>query len=84
VGDLGRAIPLFERTLCDRERVLGSCHPDTLTLLSNLAIAHEAVGDSARAIPLFEHILRDCERLLGPGYPIVMVARANLDRGRRP
>ena len=29
-GDLGRAIPLFEQTLTDRERVLGPDHPDTL------------------------------------------------------
>jgi hypothetical protein len=31
VGDLGRAIPLFEQTLADRTRVLGPDHPDTLT-----------------------------------------------------
>ncbi|MET8860468.1 tetratricopeptide repeat protein, partial [Streptomyces sp. NPDC004579] len=31
MGDLGRAIPLFEQTLTDRVRVLGEDHPDTLT-----------------------------------------------------
>jgi hypothetical protein len=30
-GDLGRAIPLFERILADAERALGVDHPDTLT-----------------------------------------------------
>jgi Tetratricopeptide repeat len=29
-GDLGRAIPLFEQTLADRERVQGADHPNTL------------------------------------------------------
>ena len=37
VGDLGRAIPLYEPTLADRERVLGPDHPDTLTSRNNLA-----------------------------------------------
>jgi len=27
-GDLGRAIPLYEQTLADRERALGGDHPD--------------------------------------------------------
>ncbi|RRD22244.1 tetratricopeptide repeat protein, partial [Actinomyces bowdenii] len=30
VGDLGRAIPLYEQNLADRERVLGADHPSTL------------------------------------------------------
>ena len=36
-GRLDEAIPLFERTLADRERVLGEAHPDTLTTRNNLA-----------------------------------------------
>ncbi|MEU8396999.1 tetratricopeptide repeat protein [Nonomuraea sp. NPDC048892] len=35
-GDLGRAIPLHERTLADRERVLGADHPTTRTVRDNL------------------------------------------------
>ena len=30
-GRLDEAIPLYEQTLADRERVLGADHPDTLT-----------------------------------------------------
>ena len=44
-GDLGRAIPLFEQTLADRERVLGLDHPDTLSSRSNLARAYWSAGD---------------------------------------
>jgi len=29
-GRLDEAIPLYERTLTDRERILGADHPDTL------------------------------------------------------
>ena len=36
-GDLGRAIPLYEQTLADRERVLGADHPQTLVSRNNLA-----------------------------------------------
>ena len=38
-GDLGRAIPLYEQTLADRQRVLGADHPDTLGSRNNLAYA---------------------------------------------
>lgn len=38
-GGFGEAIPLFERTLADCERVLGADHPDTLSSRHNLAAA---------------------------------------------
>jgi Tetratricopeptide repeat len=41
-GRLDEAIPLFERTLADCERILGKHHPDTLTSRNNLAGAYEA------------------------------------------
>ena len=68
-GDLGRAVPLFEATLADRERVLGPDHPHTLTSRNNLACAYESAGDLGRAVPLFEATLADCERVLGPDHP---------------
>ena len=39
-GDLGRAIPLYEQALAERERVLGADHPHTLTARNNLAAAY--------------------------------------------
>ncbi|MER5387355.1 toll/interleukin-1 receptor domain-containing protein, partial [Streptomyces sp. NPDC002688] len=64
-GDLGRAIPLFEQTLTDSQRVLGEDHPHTLTFRNNLAGAYRSVGDLGRAIPLFEQTLTDSQRVLG-------------------
>ncbi|MFI6743376.1 tetratricopeptide repeat protein [Nonomuraea sp. NPDC050451] len=78
VGDLGRAIPLLEATLADRERVLGSDHPGTLASRSNLAHAYQAAGDLGRAIPLYEVTLADQERVLGVDHPTTKVVRANL------
>ena len=50
-GRLDETIPLFERTLADRERILGDTHPGTLGSRNNLATAHQAAGrlDEARA-----------------------------------
>ena len=43
-GRAAEAIPLYEQTLADRERVLGPDHPDTLTSRNNLAAARAALG----------------------------------------
>ncbi|RSM32828.1 tetratricopeptide repeat-containing protein, partial [Amycolatopsis balhimycina DSM 5908] len=59
MGDLGRAIPLYEANLADSERVLGPDHPDTLSSRNNLAYAYQAMGDLGRAIPLYEANLAD-------------------------
>jgi YD repeat-containing protein len=48
-GRLAEAIPLYERTLTDREQVLGDTHPDTLTSRNNLAYAYHAAGRVAEA-----------------------------------
>ncbi|RSM75572.1 Nephrocystin-3, partial [Streptomyces sp. WAC 01325] len=60
--DLGRAIPLFEAALAQREQVLGDTHPDTLTSRNNLAHAYYAARDLGRAIPLFEAALAQREQ----------------------
>ncbi|MEU6720793.1 tetratricopeptide repeat protein [Nonomuraea sp. NPDC046802] len=80
LADLNRAIALYERTLTDRERVLGPDHPDTLISRSNLAGAYESAGDLNRAIPLYEQTLTDRERVLGPDHPATLISRSNLDR----
>jgi hypothetical protein len=43
-GRAAEAIPLFERTLADRTRVLGPCHPRTQTSQDNLVIARSRHG----------------------------------------
>jgi hypothetical protein len=37
LGDVQRAIPLYERVLADRQRVLGDDHPDTLASRDSIA-----------------------------------------------
>jgi hypothetical protein len=43
-GRAAEAIGLHERTLADRERVLGPDHPYTLNSRNNLAAARAALG----------------------------------------
>ncbi|HPB73618.1 MAG TPA: tetratricopeptide repeat protein, partial [Phycicoccus sp.] len=72
------AIPLYEATLADRERVLGPVHPDTLTSRNDLAAAYHAAGDLTRAIPLYEEAVKECRKVLSPGHPTMAVIEANL------
>jgi tetratricopeptide (TPR) repeat protein len=77
-GAVGRAVPLFQRSLTDYARVLGEDHPDTLTSRNNLAYAYRAAGDLARAIPLYEATLADRIRVLGEDHPDTLASRNNL------
>ncbi|WP_420819164.1 tetratricopeptide repeat protein [Nonomuraea lactucae] len=60
LADIARAVPLLERALADRERILGNDHPDTLSSRNNLANAYLDARDLRRAIPLLERTLADC------------------------
>ena len=77
-GRLHEALPLFERTLADRERLLGPEHPDTLTSRNNLAGAYQDAGRLAEALALSERTLADRERILGPDHPDTLTSRGNL------
>ena len=77
-GRTAEAIPLYERTLADRERVLGADHPNTLASRNNLAAAYQAAGRTAEAIPLHERTLADRERVLGADHPNTLTSRNNL------
>ena len=77
-GRLEQAVPLFERTLADCERILGADHPGTLTARGNLATAYRSAGRLEQAVPLFERTLADCERILGADHPGTLTARGNL------
>ena len=78
VGRLEQAIPLFERTLTDRERILGPEHINALISRNNLAKAYQDAGKLEQAIPLFERTLADRERILGPDHPDTLTSRNNL------
>ncbi|MFC2360878.1 MAG: tetratricopeptide repeat protein, partial [Actinomyces dentalis] len=77
-GRLKEAIDLFERTLADRERVLGPDHPHTLTSRNNLAHAYRSAGRLKEAVPLYERNLAEALRVLGPDHPHTLTARNNL------
>ncbi|MDC1287504.1 tetratricopeptide repeat protein [Gammaproteobacteria bacterium] len=78
VGTMGEVLPLYERTLAERERVLGSEHPHTLKSRNNLATCLESLGRAGEALPLLERTLTDQERILGPAHPEVFTSRNNL------
>ena len=48
-GRLDEAIPQYERTVADYERVLGPTHPDALAARNNLALAYQAAGRPDKA-----------------------------------
>ena len=58
-GQLDQAIPLFQATLTDFERVLGPDHPDTLNSRNDLAGAYQSAGQLDQAIPLYQATLTD-------------------------
>ena len=77
-GRLEEAIPLYERTLSDAERVLGGTHPDTLTARNDLATAYQDAGRLEEAIALLERTLSDAERVLGGTHPETLGSRNDL------
>lgn len=77
-GDVATATMYRERSYRIHDRILGSDHPRTLTVRSNLAAAYDDAGDFSRAIPIFEQILTERERTLGPDHPDTLSSRNNL------
>jgi CHAT domain-containing protein/Tfp pilus assembly protein PilF len=85
-GKYDEAIPLFERALEIRERILGPDHRDIAEALNSLAILYYYKGDSVRAELLCQRALIIREKALGPGHPDVADSLKNLaficvDRG---
>ncbi len=78
LSDITRSVPLLERVLADRERMLSADHPDTLQSLNSLASAYRSAGRLSEAIPLFEHALTDRDRVLGADHPDTLTSRRNL------
>ena len=74
---------MHERTLADKERVLGADHPDTLTTRNNLALTYREAGRTAQAIRMHERTLADRERVLGPDHPHTLQSRNNLADAHR-
>jgi hypothetical protein len=80
---MGEALSLFQRTLTDRERVLGPNHPDTVMTRNNVAWAYHGLGLLPEALRLYEQALTDAERVLGPDHPYTLTIRNNLANASR-
>ncbi|SFL09118.1 Tetratricopeptide (TPR) repeat [Streptosporangium canum] len=78
LADPGRAIPLHEQTLTDRERLLGGDHLHTLASRDSLANVCRAAGDVTRAVSLHERNLGAFQRVLGGDHPRTLGCRNNL------
>ena len=71
IGKYDEALPLVERALEIRERLLGLEDRDVAQSLNNLAILHYFKGDYAKAEPLCQRALAIREKALGPEHPLV-------------
>jgi tetratricopeptide (TPR) repeat protein len=77
-GQYADAIPLAERALAIREKVLGAEHPDVATSLNNLALLYRAMGNYPQAEPLLQRALAIREKMLGAEHPDVATSLGNL------
>jgi CHAT domain-containing protein/tetratricopeptide (TPR) repeat protein len=77
-GKDDEALPLFERALEIRERVLGPEHPDIYHALHNVAILYELKGDLAKAESLNQRGLTIREKAVGPEHPDIGNSLNNL------
>jgi tetratricopeptide (TPR) repeat protein len=72
------ALPVSERSLAIREKVLGPEHPLTAKSLNNLALVLSQQGDLAGARPLVERALAIREKVRGPAHLDTAVSLNNL------
>ena len=78
-GQFGDAIPLYRRTLTDRERIQGARHPDTLTTRGSSWPTPTWPTDRVKdAIDQYKWVLADRERVLGQQHLDTIAARGNL------
>ncbi|WP_329097551.1 tetratricopeptide repeat protein [Actinomadura citrea] len=80
MGDITRAVEIYEENLERREGALGDDHLYTRTSRNNLAIAYCHAGEPERAVPLLEMNLAQHEEDLSPRDPLTLDARTSLGR----
>jgi len=57
IGDYTKALPLFQQALATSKQALGSVHPQTNRIMSNLAMLYQSMDDYANALPLLQEAL---------------------------
>jgi CHAT domain-containing protein/Tfp pilus assembly protein PilF len=77
-GKYDEALPLVERMLGIRERVLGREHLDVGVAINSLASIYFSKGAYAIAEPLYQRALAIGEKILGPEHPAVARYLTNL------
>jgi len=77
-GKYAEAIPLAEKALAIREKVLGAEHPDVATSLNNLALLYKSQGNYSSSEPLYLRSLAIDEKVLGAEHPSVATSLNNL------
>ncbi|MEA5519009.1 CHAT domain-containing tetratricopeptide repeat protein [Limnoraphis robusta] len=77
-GKYNEAIPLAERVLEIRERLLGENHPHVATSLNDLALLYSDQGRYDEAEPLYQRSLAIWEKALGENHPHVANSLNNL------
>ena len=77
-GKYDESLPLAERALQLRERLLGPDHLDVADSLNDLALLHWERGEYTKAEPLFQRVVAICEKLRGAEHPDVATALSNL------
>jgi tetratricopeptide (TPR) repeat protein len=71
-------LPLLQRALKMTEGALGPDHPDTATMLNNLATTYRNQGEADKALPLLQRALKITEGALGPDHPDTVTMLNNL------
>lgn len=77
-GQPQEAIPVYERTLAEREWAFGHYHPECLAARGELASAYRTAGRLDEAIPLYERTLADREGVLGANHLDTLASRGDL------
>jgi tetratricopeptide (TPR) repeat protein/transposase-like protein/transcriptional regulator with XRE-family HTH domain len=73
-----QAEPIYRRALAIREQYLGPEHPDTATIVHNLAILQRDIGNFVEAEQLYQRALAIREQHLSPEHPYTANAYSNL------
>lgn len=81
-GDLGIVLETEQRLSGQLREALGSHHPETLAMTSNMSVTLGAMGRDDEAVQLRADIVPELSRQLGDDHPLVRIARTD-ERFRR-
>ncbi len=77
-GRYDEALPLIERVLAIREKILGKDHPDAGAAINSLGVLYRDKGEYERAESLYQRALAIREKGLGAEHPTVGASLNNL------